>query len=171
MLYERTALSKKPEELIRKELVARREKDERTPALVFRDPYMLNFLELADTYSEKDLESAILREIEQFLLELGAGFAFVERQKRITLDGDDYYVDLGTRGIHVAEYLTDLPPREVLEERLLRAIEAARSRLVVDAGLNGGVDVSSPKLPASSRGTRGRKTRRTRAKEAARPGD
>jgi len=55
---------------------------------------MLDFLELADTYSEKDLESAILREIERFLLELGAGFAFVERQKRITLDGDDYYLDL-----------------------------------------------------------------------------
>lgn len=149
------------------------------------------------SYSEKDLESAILREIERFLLELGAGFAFVERQKRITLDGDDYYVDplffhrrmhrlvaielkigdfkpadsgqmelylrwldrherqpseqaplgiilcagkkretveyldLDARGIHVAEYLTDLPPREVLEERLHRAIEAARNRLVI----------------------------------------
>lgn len=94
MLYERTALSKKPEELIRKELAALREKDELTPALVFRDTYMLDFLGLADTYSENDLESAILREIEHFLLELGAGFAFVERQKRITLDGDDYYVDL-----------------------------------------------------------------------------
>ncbi|MGA8095900.1 MAG: DUF1016 N-terminal domain-containing protein [Steroidobacteraceae bacterium] len=57
MLYERTALSKKPQELIRKELAALREKDELTPALVFRDPYMLDFLELADTYSEKDLES------------------------------------------------------------------------------------------------------------------
>ncbi len=94
MLYERTALSKKPEELIRQELAALREKGEVTPALVFQDPYMLDFLELADTYSEKDLESAILREIERFLLELGAGFAFVERQKRIVLDGDDYYVDL-----------------------------------------------------------------------------
>ena len=94
MLFERTALSKKPEALIRKELTALREKGELSPALVFRDPYMLDFLELADTYSEKDLESAILREIERFLLELGAGFAFVERQKRITLDGDDYYLDL-----------------------------------------------------------------------------
>ena len=90
MLFERTALSKKPEALIRKELAALREKDELSPALVFRDPYMLDFLQLADTYSEKDLESAILREIERFLLELGAGFAFVERQKRVTLDGDDY---------------------------------------------------------------------------------
>jgi predicted nuclease of restriction endonuclease-like (RecB) superfamily len=58
---QRTALSKKPEEIIRKELGALREKGELTPALVFRDPYMLDFLELADTYSEKDLESAILR--------------------------------------------------------------------------------------------------------------
>jgi predicted nuclease of restriction endonuclease-like (RecB) superfamily len=94
MLFERTARSKKPEAFIRKELPALRGKGELTPALVFRDPYMLDFLELADTYSEKDLESAILREIERFLLELGGGFAFVERQKRITLDGDDYYLDL-----------------------------------------------------------------------------
>lgn len=94
MLFERTALSKKPEALIRKELSALREKGELSPALVFRDPYMLDFLELADTYSERDLESAILREIERFLLELGTGFAFVERQKRIMLDGDDYYLDL-----------------------------------------------------------------------------
>jgi predicted nuclease of restriction endonuclease-like (RecB) superfamily len=200
MLYERTALSKKPEELIRKELAALRQTGEVTPALILQDPYMLDFLGLADTYSEKDLESAILREIERFLLELGAGFAFVERQKRITLDGDDYYIDLlffhrrmqrlvaielkigdfkpadsgqmelylrwldrherqpsegaplgiilcagkkretveyldlDARGIHVAEYLTDLPPRHVLEERLHRAIEAARNRLSLAAG-------------------------------------
>lgn len=86
MLFERTALSKKPEKLIRQELAALRQNGELTPALVFRDPYMLPFLGLADTYSERDLESAILREIERFLLELGTGFAFVERQKRITLD-------------------------------------------------------------------------------------
>src|SRR5258708_4354664 len=71
-----------------------REKDELTPEFVFQDPYLLDFLGLADTFSKKDLESALLREIERFLLELGAGFAFVERQKRITLDGDDYYIDL-----------------------------------------------------------------------------
>jgi predicted nuclease of restriction endonuclease-like (RecB) superfamily len=202
MLFERTALSKKPEALIRQELTALRDKGELTPALVLRDPYMLDFLELADTYSEKDLESAILREIERFLLELGAGFAFVERQKRITLDGDDYYLDLlffhrrmqrlvavelkigdfkpadsgqmelylrwldrherqpseqaplgiilcagkkremveyldlDTRGIHVAEYLTELPPREMLEARLHRAIEAARNRLALGADVN-----------------------------------
>src|SRR5204862_4705559 len=77
-----------------KELVELRDQDKLTPDLVFQDPYLLDFLGLRDTYSEKDLESALLREIERFLLELGAGFAFVERQKRITLDGDDYYMDL-----------------------------------------------------------------------------
>ncbi len=195
MLYERTALSRKPEKLIREELDAFREADELTPDLVFQDPYLLDFLGLRDTFSEKDLESALLREIERFLLELGTGFAFVERQKRITLDGDDYYIDLlffhrrlrrlvvielkigdfkpadsgqvelylrwldryerqpgeeaplaiilcagkkeetveildlGKSGIHVAEYLTELPPREVLRERFHRALAAARSRL------------------------------------------
>jgi predicted nuclease of restriction endonuclease-like (RecB) superfamily len=74
MLYERTALSKKPEETIRQELAVLREKGDVSPALVFQDPYMLDFLQLADTYSEKDLESAILREIERFVLELGSGF-------------------------------------------------------------------------------------------------
>lgn len=195
MLYERTALSKKPEALIRKELASLRDDGELSPSLVFRDPYMLDFLDLADTYSERDLEAAILREIEAFLLELGTGFAFVERQKRITLDGDDHYLDLlffhrrmrrlvaielklgdfkaadagqvelylrwldkherqageqaplgiilcagkkretvevldlDARGIHVAEYLTELPPRALLEDRLHRAIQAARDRL------------------------------------------
>jgi predicted nuclease of restriction endonuclease-like (RecB) superfamily len=94
MLYERTALSKKPDQLIRQELAAVRAEDKLTPDLVFQDPYVLDFLGLKDTYSEKDLENAILREIERFILELGAGFAFVERQKRLTLDGDDYYIDL-----------------------------------------------------------------------------
>lgn len=199
MLYERTALSKKPEQVIRRELAALHEKGELTPSLVFQDPYMLDFLELKDTYSEKDLESALLREIERFLLELGAGFAFVERQKRIVVDGDDYYIDLlffhrrmrrlvaielklgdfkpadsgqvelylrwldrherqpteeaplgiilcagkkretveyldlDARGIHVAEYLTELPPREVLQERLHRALAVAKSRLASTA--------------------------------------
>jgi predicted nuclease of restriction endonuclease-like (RecB) superfamily len=196
MLFERTALSKKPDALVRKELAALQDKSELSPALVLRDPYVLDFLELADAYSEKDLETAILREMEHFLLELGTGFAFVARQKRVTLDGDDYYLDLlffhrrmrrlvavelkigdfkpadsgqmqlylswldrherqpseqpplgiilcagkkretveyldlDARGIHVAEYVTELPPRKVLEERLHRAIEAARNRVV-----------------------------------------
>jgi predicted nuclease of restriction endonuclease-like (RecB) superfamily len=206
MLYERTALAKKPEDLIRRELTMLRENGEVTPAMVLQDPYMFDFLGLADTYSESDLESAILRELERFLLELGTGFAFLERQKRITLDGEDYYIDLlffhrrmrrlvaielkigdfhpadsgqielylrwldrherqsseeapigiilcaggrhetieylnlDARGIHVAEYLTELPPPEVLKERLRRAIEAARNRLVLGADLD--VDIA-----------------------------
>jgi predicted nuclease of restriction endonuclease-like (RecB) superfamily len=94
MLFERTALSKKPDKLIRQELAALREEDRLTPDLVFRDPYVLDFLGLKDTYAEKDLEGAILREIEAFVLELGVGFAFLERQKRITVDGEDHYLDL-----------------------------------------------------------------------------
>ena len=195
MLYERTALSRKPDQLIRQELDKLRAEDALTPDLVLQDPYLLDFLGLKDTYSEKDLEAALLREIERFLLELGAGFAFVERQKRITLDGDDYcmdllfyhrrlrrlvvielklgdfkpadsgqvelylrwldrherqpgeesplaiilragkkretveYLDLGRSGIHVAEYLTELPPRELLRERFHRALAVARARL------------------------------------------
>ena len=94
MLFERTALSKKPDALIRQELDTLKGEDTLTPDLVFRDPYILDFLRLADTYSEKDLEAAILREIEAFLLELGAGFCFVERQKRMQIDNEDYYLDL-----------------------------------------------------------------------------
>jgi len=195
MLFERTALSKKPDQLIRQELEALRSEDKLTADLVFQDPYLLDFLGLKDTYSEKDLEAALLREIERFLLELGAGFAFVERQKRITLDGDDYYMDLlffnrrlrrmviielklgdfkpsdagqvelylrwldrherqpgeespmaiilcagkknetveymdlGRSGIHVAKYLTELPPREILRQRFHQALAIARARL------------------------------------------
>jgi predicted nuclease of restriction endonuclease-like (RecB) superfamily len=94
MLYERTAISKKPEELVKKELSALREEDRLTPDLVFRDPYFLDFLGLKDTFSEKDLESSILREMESFILELGVGFSFVARQKRIAIDNEDYYLDL-----------------------------------------------------------------------------
>lgn len=195
MLYERTALSRKPEELIRQELEALRSEDRLTPDLVFRDPYILDFLGLRDRYLEKDLEDAILRELEQFLLELGVGFTFVARQKRIQVDSDDYYIDLlfynrrlkrlvaielklgdfkpadkgqmelylrwldkhdrqagenapiglilcaGKKhetvelleleksGIRVAEYLTELPPRDVLEQKLHVAIAHARQRL------------------------------------------
>lgn len=94
MLFERTALSKKPDELIRLELDGLRDEDRLTPDLVFRDPYFLDFLGLTDRYLEKDLEGAILRELEKFLLELGVGFTFVARQKRIQVDNDDYYLDL-----------------------------------------------------------------------------
>ncbi|MCF8342972.1 MAG: PDDEXK nuclease domain-containing protein [Chitinophagaceae bacterium] len=60
----------------------------------FKDPYILDFLNLKNTYLEQDLERAILHELEAFILELGKGFAFVERQKRMILDGDDFYLDL-----------------------------------------------------------------------------
>ncbi len=195
MLFERTALSKKPAALAKQELTQLREEDKLTPDLVFRDPYFLDFLGLKDTYSEKDLEMAILRELEAFILELGAGFSFVARQKRITVDDDDYYLDLlfyhrklrrlvaielklgkfqpadkgqmelylrwleeyerqpeeeppiglilcaskteeqirllqlDKSGIRVAAYLTELPPRKLLEKKLHEAIVLARALL------------------------------------------
>ena len=195
MLYERTALSKKPDSLIRQELAVLRSQSDMTPALILKDPYVLDFLGLTDRFLERDLEDAILRELETFLLELGAGFSFVARQKRIQLDGDDFYIDLlfynrklkrlvvvelkqgsfkaeykgqmelylrwlaqneqepgenlplgiilcagknteqiellelGAAGIHVAEYLTVLPPPEVLRVKLHEAIEMARTRI------------------------------------------
>jgi predicted nuclease of restriction endonuclease-like (RecB) superfamily len=94
MLYERTALSKKPEALVQAEIDALRKEDRITPDLVFRDPYVLEFLNLDDRYLEKDLEDSIMRELEQFLLELGAGFCFLARQKRITIDDEDFKLDL-----------------------------------------------------------------------------
>jgi predicted nuclease of restriction endonuclease-like (RecB) superfamily len=94
MLYERTALSRKPEKLAAMELKELREEDKLTPDLVFRDPYILDFLGLKDTYAEKDVEAAILREMESFILELGVGFCFVARQHRMQVDDRDYYLDL-----------------------------------------------------------------------------
>jgi len=94
MLFERTALSRKPAKLAEMELKQLRKEDKLTPDLVFRDPYLLDFLGLKDTYAEKDIEAAILREMEAFILELGVGFCFVERQKRMQIDGRDYYLDL-----------------------------------------------------------------------------
>lgn len=192
MLFERTALSKKPEVTIRQELDALRDEDRVTPDLVFRDPYLLGFLGLKDSWNEKDLSAAILRELESFLLELGSDFCFVARQKRIVIDGEDYYIDLlffhrrlrrlivvelklqrlraadkgqvelylrwldryerrpgeeaplglilcadkghqlvellelEASGVHVAEYMTELPPRELLGARLLEAVRLAR---------------------------------------------
>ncbi len=208
MLYERTALSKKPDDLIRQELAALRSQGEVAPALVLKDPYLLDFLGLQDRFLERDLEDAILRELETFLLELGAGFSFVARQKRIQLDGDDFYIDLlfynrklrrlvvvelkqgsfkpeykgqmelylrwlaqheteagenpplgiilcagknseqiellelSAAGIHVAEYLTVLPPPEILQRQLHQAIETARARIEA-VGSTGGEGYSA----------------------------
>jgi len=94
MLFERTAISRKPDELIKQELKALREENTFTPDLIFRDPYFLDFLGLKDTYNEKNLEDAILRELERFILELGQGFSFIERQKRMIIDGEDFKLDL-----------------------------------------------------------------------------
>ena len=94
MLYERTVLSQKPGETIAQELAKMRDAQRMSPALVMRDPYILDFLGLRDTWQEGDLEAAIIREMESFLLELGAGFSFVARQKRIQIDGEDFHLDL-----------------------------------------------------------------------------
>ncbi|MBW8050735.1 MAG: DUF1016 domain-containing protein [Cytophagales bacterium] len=194
MLYERTAISKKPEETIKNELQQLKNEQKVTPDLVFRDPYFLDFLGLKDTYSEKDMETAIIAELQRFIIEMGSDFAFLARQKRITIDNRDYKVDLlfyhrrlkclvaidlklgefeaGYKGqlelylsylekhetlegenspiglilcsgknpehvelmqlhktnIKVADYLTQLPPRELLLEKLNKAIEIARTK-------------------------------------------
>ncbi|MCL8538474.1 PDDEXK nuclease domain-containing protein [Chryseobacterium gallinarum] len=94
LLFERTAISKKPEEIINKELKNWSENNILNPDLVFKDPYFLDFLELKDTFSEKDLEESIIVELQKFISELGSDFAFLSRQKRITIDNRDYYIDL-----------------------------------------------------------------------------
>jgi predicted nuclease of restriction endonuclease-like (RecB) superfamily len=94
MLFERTAISKKPEETIAKDLKILRQQGLLSPDMAFRDPYVLDFLGLADSYSEKDLESSILAELQRFIIELGNDFAFMARQKRITIDNRDYRIDL-----------------------------------------------------------------------------
>lgn len=94
MLYERTAISKKPEAVVEQELGKLREQDQVSADLVFRDPYLLDFLGLQGAYSEHDLEAAILADMERFLLEMGDGFCFVARQKRLTIGADDFYIDL-----------------------------------------------------------------------------
>lgn len=94
MLYERTAISKKPELTIQNELELLKNNQQISPDLVFKDPYFLDFLGLKDTYSEKDLEGSILIELQNFIIELGSDFAFLARQKRISIDNEDYYLDL-----------------------------------------------------------------------------
>jgi predicted nuclease of restriction endonuclease-like (RecB) superfamily len=94
MLYERTAISKKPEETIKHDLQILKNEQKLTPDLVFRDPYFLDFLGLQDKYSEKDLETAIIVELQNFIIEFGSDFAFMDRQKRISVDNEDYYLDL-----------------------------------------------------------------------------
>ncbi len=93
-LYQRTAISRKPEEVIKKELEEARDKNKLLPDLVFRSEYFLDILGLPNSFSEKDLENAIISQVEGFIHELGSDFTFVARQKRITVDSVDYYLDL-----------------------------------------------------------------------------
>ncbi len=195
MLYERTAISKKPEETIKHDLDLLKNEQKLTPDLVFRDPYFLDFLGLRDKYSEKDLETAIIVELQNFVIEMGSDFAFMDRQKRISVDNEDYYLDmlfyhrqlkclvaielklgkfqaaykgqmelylrwldknmkledentpiglilcagkseehiellqLENSNIKVADYLTQLPDKHLLEQKLRTAIEIAKQRL------------------------------------------
>ncbi|MCL2142010.1 MAG: PDDEXK nuclease domain-containing protein [Methanimicrococcus sp.] len=195
MLYERTAISKKPEETIEYDLELLKNEQKLTPDLVFRDPYFLDFLGLHDTYSEKDLETAIIIELQNFIIEFGSDFSFMDRQKRISIDNEDYYLDLlfyhrrlkclvaielkfgkfkaaykgqmelylhwldknikldgenspiglilcagksdehiellqlESSNIKVADYLTQLPDKQLLEQKLRTAIEIAKNRL------------------------------------------
>ncbi len=95
MLYERTAIAKEPEAILRKELAELQQFGTTSkPALFLKDPYLLDFLDLKDGYTEQDIEGAILAELERFILELGSDFAFMSRQKRIQVGGNDYYIDL-----------------------------------------------------------------------------
>jgi predicted nuclease of restriction endonuclease-like (RecB) superfamily len=201
MLFERTALSRESDELIQEEL-EQSKNSELSEKLILKDPYILDFLQLNDRYYERDLEDAVLRELEQFLLELGAGFTFVERQKRIQIDDEDFYIDLlfynrklkrlvaielklgdfraaykgqmelylrwldkyetengekqplgiilcsgkkhqqiellelDKSDIHVAEYLTVLPERRVLENKLKQAIDNAKRKSQVNVEEN-----------------------------------
>ena len=208
LLFERTAVSKKPETLIAKDIATLRDEDLMSPDLVFRDPYFLDFLGLSGQHVEKDVEGAILRELEAFILEMGTDFAFVTRQKRITVDNEDYYLDLlffhrrlrclvaidlklgkfqaadkgqmelylrwlqkhdvhpgeeppiglilcadkseehvellwlNESGIRVAQYLTELPPRALLEKKLHESIRLARERFARDKNHGRNIDQS-----------------------------
>lgn len=93
-LYERTAISRRPEDVIKAELEKVKDENELVPDMVFRSSYFLDLLGLPDIFSESDLENAILTQIQQFLKEFGSDFAFLDRQKRIPVDGVDYHLDL-----------------------------------------------------------------------------
>ena len=92
--YERIAIASHQGAGLSSALADLNKQGDLAPGLVFKDPYFLDFLGLAADYNERTLENAILRELERFILELGGGFAFVERQKRMIIDGEDFYLDL-----------------------------------------------------------------------------
>lgn len=93
-LYERTAISRKPEDVIKKELDNLKDDNTLNPDLVFKSSYFLDMLGLLDVFTEKDLESSIVTQMQSFICEMGTDFAFIGRQKRITVDAIDYYIDL-----------------------------------------------------------------------------
>lgn len=94
MLYERTTIATKPDEIVKKELSTLRDDNVMSPDLVFKSPYFLEFTGLKGMYSEKSLEDCLVTNLEQFIIELGNGFSFVARQKRMIIDGEDFYLDL-----------------------------------------------------------------------------
>jgi predicted nuclease of restriction endonuclease-like (RecB) superfamily len=194
MLFERTAIASKPAELVKKELSTLRDDNVMSPDLVFKSPYFLEFTGLKGMYSEKSLEDSLIAHLEQFIVELGNGFSFVARQKRMIIDGEDFYLDLlfyhrrlhrliaidlklgrfkaqykgqmelylrwleanemepgeetplglllctegseeqiellqlDKSGIKVAQYMTELPPRDVLMRQIQKSLEAAKAR-------------------------------------------
>lgn len=194
MLFERTAIASKPDELVKKELSTLRDDNVMSPDLVFKSPYFLEFTGLKGMYSEKSLEDSLIAHLEQFIVELGNGFSFVARQKRMIIDGEDFYLDLlfyhrrlhrliaidlklgsfkaqykgqmelylrwleanemepgeetplglllctegseeqiellqlDKSGIKVAQYMTELPPRDVLMRQIQKSLEAAKAR-------------------------------------------
>jgi len=93
MLFERTAIAAKPENVIL-DTLQKTDNANLSPDLVFKSSYVLDFFGLSGYHSEKDLEDAIVGSLENFILELGQGFAFLERQKRLSIDSVDYYLDL-----------------------------------------------------------------------------
>ena len=94
MLYERTLIAGKDDDKIKQELANLRENDVMTPDLVFKSPYFLDFTGLKGYYSERDLEDMLITGLQQFIMELGNGFTFADRQKRMIIDGEDFYLDL-----------------------------------------------------------------------------
>jgi predicted nuclease of restriction endonuclease-like (RecB) superfamily len=201
MLYERIALTKKPDAVVDQSIKSLRETGEMTPDMVFLDYVNLSALGIRDDISsERDLENAMLREIEIVLRELGTNFAFIKRQYRFRLDNDTFTIDLlfynrrlralvavdlklgkfepahfgqmelylrwleghemlpgenrpyglvlcaeashervellrlGEHGIHVSEYVTELPPQNLLKTQLHKAIERARERVALRSG-------------------------------------
>ncbi len=194
MLFERTAISTKPEKTIKLELEKLQKTQQLTPNFVFKDPCFLDFIGVNKKYSESDLENAILDNISEFIQEIGSDFCFVARQKRMSIKKKDRYLDLlffhrgmqrlvaielklgefkpehkgqmewylrwldkherkenekkpvgiilcadkdqedveylelDQAGIHVSQYLTELPPKELLEKKLHAAISYAKQQ-------------------------------------------